>query len=83
MRPTEQTARAREFVAQVAQLAAKHGLNFFVVTDGASGISNTSNPAVEHARKCHMEWERAHGIDPEHDWSDDPCTQTRERSPSP
>ena len=69
------TILAREFVAEVARLASRNGLNYFVVTDGASGISNSGNsgnPAVEHARKCHMEWEMANGIDPEHDWSNDP-----------
>lgn len=52
----EKIALARRFVAEVAELAAKCGLNFFVVTDGASGIRNSGNPAVEHARKAHMEW---------------------------
>ena len=56
-------------VAETAKRAKQLGLNFFIVTDGASGISNIDNAAVEHARKCHMEWERAHDIDPEHDWS--------------
>ena len=63
---------ARRFVEEVAQLALKYGLNYFVVTDGASGISNSGNPAVDHARKCHTEWEKANSIDPEHDWSRDP-----------
>ena len=60
---------AKAFVTEVSRLAASYGLNFFVVTDGASGISNTDNPAVEHARRCHIEWEKANGIDSEHDWS--------------
>lgn len=54
----EKTALARRFVAEVTELAAKYGLNFFVVTDGTSGIRNSGNPAVEHARKAHMEWKR-------------------------
>ena len=66
------TILARRFVEEVSQLALKYGFNYFVVTDGASGISNSGNPAVEHARKCHAEWEKANGIDPEHDWSGDP-----------
>lgn len=41
----------------------------WATTDGASGITNTDNPAVEHARKCHTEWKVENGIDPEHDWS--------------
>ncbi len=65
------TLKAREFVSEVMNLANEYELNCFVVTDGASGITNTNNPAVEHARKCHTEWEIENGIDPEHDWSDD------------
>lgn len=65
----EKTLKAREFVSEVMMLANKYELNCFVVTDGASGITNTDNPAVEHARKCHAEWEVENGIDPEHDWS--------------
>ncbi len=63
---------ARQFILEVTELAYRYNLNFFIVTDGASAISNTGNPAVEHARKCHTEWEVANGIDPEHDWSDSP-----------
>ena len=68
----EKIALARRFVAEVAELAAKYGLNFFVVTDGASGIRNSGNPAVEHARKAHMEWKRANNVDSAHDWSENP-----------
>ena len=67
----EALMRARKFVVEVAALAEKYGLNYFVVTDGASGLSNRNNPAVEHARKCHTEWEKANGIDSEHDWSEE------------
>ena len=52
----EAIMRARKFVVEVAALAEKYGLNYFVVTDGASGRSNRNNPAGEHARKCHTEW---------------------------
>ncbi len=65
----EKTASARRFVGEVAALAERYGLNFFIVTDGASGIRNQGNPAVENARLRHMEWERLNGIDPEHDWA--------------
>ncbi len=68
----EKTIQARQFIMEVSQLAKKYNLNYFVVTDGASGIDNTNNPAVEHARKCHTEWELVNGIDPDHDWSNDP-----------
>lgn len=72
MKADKKLVLARKFVAEVAALAAKYDLNYFVVTDGASGISNTGNPAVQHARECHEEWEKANGIDPEHDWSKEP-----------
>ena len=72
MIPDDKTLRARAFVTEVAELACKYGLNYFVVTDGASGISNTDNPAIQHARECHEEWEKANGIDPMHDWSKSP-----------
>ena len=49
----EKIALARRFVAEVAELATKYGLNFFVVTDGTSGIRNSGNPAVEHAQGAH------------------------------
>lgn len=65
------TLSARKFVSEVVELANKYNVNFFLVTDGASAISNTNNPAVEHARKCHIEWELKNGIDPEHDGSND------------
>ena len=50
------------------ELAKKHNLPFFVVTDGASAINNVDCEAVEHARKAHIEWELKHGVDPHHDW---------------
>ena len=68
----EKVALARAFVLEVAALAEKYSLNYFVVTDGANGISNNGNAAVEHARRCHTEWEKANGIDPEHDWTANP-----------
>ena len=59
---------ARQFVREVKELADKYALPFFVVTDGASGISNDGCEAVAHARNAHTEWESKHGIDPDHDW---------------
>lgn len=64
-------SKARQFVSEVIQLSKKYGLNCFVITDGASGISNNGNPAIAHARKCHTEWERSNGIDPNHDWTNE------------
>lgn len=52
-----QTIKARKFILEVQELAAKYGLPFFIVTNGASAISNTDCAAVEHARKAHVEWE--------------------------
>lgn len=72
--PLEEACRsiddARKFVSEVGKLAKKYDANYFIVTDGASGKSNkgNENPAVEHARKAHMEWENQNGIDPYEDW---------------
>ena len=60
---------ARKFVRDVSNLAKKYDANYFIVTDGASGIHNNGNEAVKHARKCHEKWERSHGEDPDEDWS--------------
>lgn len=60
---------AREFVREVGKLAKKYKVNYFVVTDGASGISNRGNPAVKAARDAHIQWEKANGGDPDEDWS--------------
>lgn len=61
--------KARKLVAAVNSLAKKQGLNFFIVTDGASGISNNGNPAVRNAREAQIKWELEHGADPYEDWS--------------
>jgi len=61
--------KAREFVAQVRELAQRYDLDFFVVTQGASATSSRGCEAVDHARKCHELWERQRGIDPRHDWT--------------
>lgn len=63
---------ARKFVMEVKKLANRYNLDFFVVTEGASGYSCSKNTAaVKHARKCHTEWERKNSIDPDHDWSNE------------
>lgn len=67
----EQTIKARKFILEVQELASKYELPFFVVTNGASAISNIDCSAVEHARKAHVEWELQNGIDSNHDWSAD------------
>ena len=49
-------------------MALKRKLNYFLVTDGASGISNNGNPAVRNAREAQIKWELEHGADPYEDW---------------
>ena len=60
---------SRAFIKVVLEMAKERGLNCFIVSDGASGITNNGNPAVSHARKCHIEWEQKQGLDPYEDWS--------------
>ena len=60
---------ARKFVSEVGKLAKKYDANYFIVTDGASGIHNNGNPAVKNARDSQVEWEKKHGFDPDEDWS--------------
>lgn len=64
---------ARKFVHDVGKLAKKYNANYFIVTDGASGKhnQNNENDAVNHARKCHEEWEKQNGFDPDEDWIKD------------
>lgn len=61
---------ARKFVSDVNKLAKKYDANYFIVTDGASGINNTGNPAVSNARDAHKKWEKSHKFDPDEDWSE-------------
>ena len=68
-----------EFLADVRDRAKAKGYDIFAVVnnpkekDGASIYSNTGprdhTNAVHQARKKHMVWEKAHGFDPDHDWS--------------
>ena len=60
--------KARKFVEAVRRMALKKKLNFFLVTDGASGISNNGNPAVKNAREAQIKWELENGADPYEDW---------------
>lgn len=62
---------ARKFCKEVKELAEKYNLPFFVVTDGASAISNNGCPAVKNARDNHIKWESENGLDPYEDWSND------------
>ena len=62
--------KSRQFIMQVDKLAKKYGVNYFIVTDGASKIHNNGNPAVKHARDEHIKWELDNNSDPYEDWSD-------------
>ena len=63
-------AIARQFVTDVDKLAKKYDANYFIVTDGASGVRNNGNPAVRNARLAQIEWEKNNNGDPDEDWSD-------------
>lgn len=63
--------KSRDFCSKVKELAKQYNLSFFVVTEGASAISNNGCEAVKHARDCHIEWEKQHNFDPFEDWSND------------
>lgn len=62
-------ATARQFVADVDKLAKKYDANYFIVTDGASGIHNNGNSAVRNARLAQIKWEKENNGDPNEDWS--------------
>ena len=65
----EKIKKARQFCQDVKKLAKKYDLPFFVVTDGASAISNNGCPAIKKARDNHILWEKQNGYDPSLDWS--------------
>ena len=65
----EKIKKARQFCQDVKKLAEKYDLPFFVVTDGASAISNNGCPAIKKARDNHILWEKQNGYDPSLDWS--------------
>jgi hypothetical protein len=59
--PKETTlSKEQRFVKDVIHLANERNLNCFVVTDGASGITNIRSEAVSNARKAHIQWELEH-----------------------
>lgn len=62
--------KAKSFISsEVREIAQRYGVNFFVVTDGASGCGVCGiSPAVRNARNSHIKWEKKNGIDPNHDW---------------
>ena len=60
--------KAQEFCQEVKKLAQKYNLPFFIVTEGASATFNKDCEAVAQARQAHIQWEKEHGIDPNHSW---------------
>lgn len=66
---------ARKFVREVEKLAKRYDANYFIVTDGASGIHNNGNPAVKNARDAQVKWEKENGYDPDEDWSKNPINE--------
>ena len=56
--------KAREFCQKVKELAKEYSLSFFVVTEGASAISNNGCEAVKNAKDNHKKWELEKGSDP-------------------
>ena len=63
--------KAKDFCYEVKKLAEEYHLSFFVVTEGASAISNNGCEAVKYARDCHIEWEKKNNLDPFEDWLKD------------
>ena len=64
----KQLTKSQQFCLDVKEIAKKYNLSFFVVTEGASATINKNCPAVEHARKSHIQWEKENHINPEHNW---------------
>lgn len=61
-------SRAKAFIRKVRELAKEYNLNFFIVTDGASAISNNGNEIVEKHRELQIELDKEMGINPFDDW---------------
>lgn len=68
MKDNEKIKQSRKFCQKVKELAKEYDLSFFVVTEGASAISNNGCEAVKNARDNHIKWEKEHGFDPYEDW---------------
>lgn len=75
----DKIVKAREFCKKVKELAKEYDLSFFVVTEGASAISNNGCEAVKNARDNHIKWELEHGSDPYEDWGKDKQSNPNER----
>lgn len=74
MKPQDKfTQEQADLLAEFKEKADKLGLEYFAVVGdprdhtGASVYSaQTPESAARNARKAHIEWEKKHGIDPEH-----------------
>lgn len=64
----EKVELSRKFCKEVKNLAKEYGLSFFIVTEGASAVSNNGCDAVKHARESHIKWELENNFDPYEDW---------------
>ena len=74
----DKIVKAREFCEKVKELAKEYDLSFFVVTEGASAISNNGCEAVKNARDNHIKWELEHKLDPDEDWGKDKVVDPNE-----
>lgn len=54
----EVSKKAKKFTDEVAALANKYGVNYFVITDGIMRVSNNGNPAINAAREAFIRWEK-------------------------
>jgi hypothetical protein len=64
----KEMAKSKVFIKKVRELAKEYNLNFFIVTDGASAISNNGNKIVEKHRNLQIELDKEMGINPFDDW---------------
>lgn len=60
--------KSKNFIRKVRELAKEYNLNFFIVTDGASAISNKGNKIVEKHRILQIELDKEMGINPFDNW---------------
>lgn len=61
----------KQFILEVRDLAKKHNCNFFIVTDGASAISNKGNEIIEKHRRLQIELDKEMEINPFDDWENE------------
>ena len=66
---SDKKRNTRQFLFEVKKLAKEYGCNFFIVSDGASVISNNGNKIIDEHRKLQIELDKKMGVDPNEDWS--------------